>query len=52
MLSKKFLAGKDRTKSRPGPLKLQLDSRTVITLSGTKLLDFWMHRYPGARVVR
>jgi hypothetical protein len=33
------------------PVKVQLDSRTVITLNGMKMFAFWKQRYPKARVI-
>jgi hypothetical protein len=32
-------------------IKVRLDARTVITLGNTKALDFWMQRYPLAKVI-
>lgn len=32
-------------------IKVQLDHRTVITLSSLKALEFWKTRYPKAEVI-
>jgi len=35
-----------------GPVKVQLDHRTVITLANDKALAFWRIRYPDLRVIK
>lgn len=32
-------------------IKVQLDSRTTVTLSSLKALEFWKQRYPNAKVI-
>lgn len=40
-----------RKSSENKPIKVQLDYRTIITLSKLSLLDAWLIRYPNAKVM-
>jgi hypothetical protein len=47
MKTKKNKASKDTSSF----IKLQIDYRTVITVSSKKSADSWMQRYPNAKII-